>query len=237
MRVAIHQPEYWPLPRLLAKWAQSDVLILLDTVQFDRASLQHRCRLASPDGQLRWLTIPFRHELPLPRLRSLEPASTEWPVQHERRLLEWYRHSDPIRMQEVHRWFQTMRRTPDHSVAQYAADSLLWCGHQIQLTTPTLWASALFPPEGGWRSKADLVLDLCKTVGATTYVSGVSGATYLERAGFAFQEAGIDVEVQAFSMAREYTRQGKELSALHVYLTDGPEALRELIYRADRASV
>lgn len=236
MRVAIHQPEYWPLPRLLAKWAQVDLLVLLDTVQFDRSSLQHRCGLTAPDGQLRWLTIPFRHEVVIPRLRSLEPADGQWPLQHARRVREWYRGADPTRADEAARWFLTMATKPDHSVAQYATDSMLWCAHQIGLTVPTIWASALFAPAGGWRGKADLVLDICQQVGATTYLSGVTGAAYLERAGFAFQEAQITVQVQSFPMARDYMRQGKELSALHVYLTDGAEALAELVHRPVRSA-
>ena len=232
MKVAIHQPEYWPLPRLLAKWAQADLLVFLDTVQFDRTSLQHRAALASPDGALRWLTIPFRHEPMVPRLRTLEAADDAWPRAHLHRLTDWYRHADPSRLQAVRDWFHAMQRAPeDHSVAQYAADTMLWCAHQIGLTVPTVWASALFPPHGGWRSKAELVLDICQAVGATTYLSGVSGAAYLERAGFQFQQAGVTVEVQSFPAAREHMRQGKELSSLHVYLTSGHEALHELVYR------
>ena len=238
MKVAIHQPEYWALPRLLAKWSQADLLVLLDTVQFDRASLQHRAALTSGDGQLRWLTIPFHHEAIVPKLRSLEPADPRWPMQHLVRLGQWYfaKGTPQNRNEQIAAWYKTMEKESEHSIAQYAISTMLWMAHQIGLMTPTVLASALFPPEGGWGSKADLVLNICKVVGADCYLSGVTGATYLERAGFQFHDAGIAVEVQAFPGAREYSKQGKELSSLHVYLTDGPEALHEVVHRRQHAS-
>lgn len=236
MKIAIHQPEYWPLPRLLAKWAQADLLVLLDTVQFDRTSLQHRCACTSPDGQLRWLTIPFRHEPLVPRVRSLEPSDNYWPRTHQQRIAEWYRLADPTRLAAVTEWFASARALPDLSMAHYATQSMHWLAQQIDIQVPTLWASGLRPPDGGWRSKGELVLDICRSVGADTYLSGVSGASYLERTGFQFQDAGITIEVQSFPAAREYMRQGKELSGLHVYLTNGAEALQEVVARPTRSS-
>lgn len=229
-RVAIHQPEYWPLPRLLAKWASVDLLILLDTVHFDRSSLQHRCRLVSADGLGRWLTIPFVHEDPVPQIRSVEPADGRWATQHWDRVAQWYRGGDKERLNEIKRWYDTMRERDAFSVSQYAADTMHWCAHQIGLTVPTELASALMPPPKGWGNKADLVLHLCQAVGADTFVSGVSGATYLERAGEQFAEAGVKIEVQAFPFAQAFMTESKELSSLHVYLTAGAPVLRALVH-------
>ena len=46
-------------------------------------------------------------------------------------------------------------------------------------------------------TKSDLVLDLCKEVGATVYLSGALGADYLDEAPFA--EAGIEVRYQDYA--------------------------------------
>ena len=49
-------------------------------------------------------------------------------------------------------------------------------------------------------AKSELVVNLCRAVGATTYVSGVNGRDYLDRA--AFGAAGIDLRFQAYREPR-----------------------------------
>ena len=80
---------------------------------------------------------------------------------------------------------------------------------------------AMLPPPGGWGSKNDLLVNLCKAVRAKTFLSGRSGAKYLDYA--LFERMGIGIEVQAFPPA------GEELSSLHVFLTEGPEALAQQV--------
>lgn len=230
MRLAIHQPEYWPIPRLLAKWASVDLLILLDIADFDRASLQHRCRLA-PRGlaEDRWLTIPFQHTGQSQPLRMVEPADATWPHRHITQIREWYRGVNGVRLQTVGDWYRAhapASMDATQSVALYAAATMTslveWC--QMAMP-PVIFASALRPPDGGWGRKGDLVLNLCRAVRAETYLAGVRGAQYLDWASF--ERAGISIEVQAFATPADLPgRSQAELSALHAYLTDGPEAVR-----------
>ena len=46
--------------------------------------------------------------------------------------------------------------------------------------------------------KADLVLGICRALGATRYLSGRSGASYLDAAAFTL--AGVAIDVQSFAV-------------------------------------
>lgn len=231
MRLAIHQPEYWPIPRLLAKWAAVDLLVLLDTAQFDRASLQHRARFlprTAAGSENRWLTIPFQHVGEPQQIRVVEPADLGWPARHLAQVREWYPGLGR-RIQAVADWFKAAT-APNadaiESVALYAWRSMAALAEMCDLTLPpVIPASALQPPPGGWGQKSDLVLNICQAVKARTYLAGVRGSQYLDWA--AFERAGISIQVQAFTHPPEYLgRSQVELSALHLYLTDGPDAVR-----------
>jgi len=224
--VCIHQGEYWPLPRLLAKWAAADLLIVLDIAQFDRSSLQHRARLQSRfDHAGRWLTIPFAHLGSPQQIRVLEPVERHWAMHHWSRLREWYRGADPGRLAEIEAWFVQQDADHGQAISTYALESMRWLATVIGIDTPYVLASALIPPPGGWGGKSDLVLNLCKSVGAGVYLSGVRGASYLDWT--AFERAGLSIEVQAY---RQVVGE-PELSALHTYLEQGIEPLRDLVSR------
>src|SRR5688572_16072809 len=89
MKVAIHQPEYFPWLGFLDKARRADVLVFLDSVQFDRSSLQHRAKVAGANGVF-WLTIPFIHRHPQ-RIDELAFADPRWAVKHWKSLQAAYR--------------------------------------------------------------------------------------------------------------------------------------------------
>ena len=57
MKIAISQPTYLPWIGYLDLIDQVETFVLLDNVQFERQSWQHRNRIKTPSG-LHWLTVP-----------------------------------------------------------------------------------------------------------------------------------------------------------------------------------
>jgi hypothetical protein len=86
--VVIHQPEYFPWLGFLDKARQADVLVLLDSVQFDRSSLQHRAKIVGANGPL-WLTMPYVHRFPQ-RIDEVELAADRWSVKHQKSVQACY---------------------------------------------------------------------------------------------------------------------------------------------------
>jgi len=224
MKLTIHQPEYFPWLGFVDKARRADTLVLLDHVQFDRSSLQHRAKIAGPNG-LVWLTIPFVHKFPQ-RIDEVAFSDDRWRVRQWKTLQTCYGRAPgwTAAAGALEGFFgATYPRLVDASVA--SVEIIL---RAFGVAPRILRSSALGIPG----DKADLVLAICRALGATTYLSGRSGATYLDLPAFA--AAGIAVDVQAFTppdypRARPLPDDARGLSALDAWcqLGDGARALLE----------
>ena len=76
-------------------------------------------------------------------------------------------------------------------------NSIKFCRRHLNITTPMIFSSDLYV-DG---SKSELLFNLCKKVGATTYLSGQGGLDYLDMEVF----SGIKVKVFKSDVDNYYT--------------------------------
>jgi hypothetical protein len=220
--VAIHQPEYFPWLGYLDKIRRADVFVVLDSVQFDRSSLQQRTRVAGSGGAV-WMSIPFVHRFPQ-RIDEVEIADDSWRVKHRKTLQACYGRARgyPAAAARLDDFFQrAYARVVD---AALASIELLVDSFGLRGRSSIRRASEL--PTSG--AKGDLVLEICSHLGATRYLSGRTGAAYLDHERF--RARGIEIEVQSFALP-PYERprplgpdELKGLSALDAWLHAGEGA-------------
>jgi hypothetical protein len=218
--VAIHQPEYFPWLGFFDKVRRADLFVLLDNVQFDRASTQQRTKVAGSGGPV-WMSIPFVHRFPQ-RIDEVELADGKWSGKHLKTLQACYGRTAGFRAQaDELRAFFARQTTRLVDVTVPSIELLL---KAFAIDTPVVRASTLDVTG----HKGDLVLALCKQVGATVYLSGRTGATYLDRESFARE--GVEVIVQSYTVP-SYPRMVSlppeevgSLSAVDAWLHLGPEA-------------
>jgi len=183
MRVAIHQPQYLPWMGLLEKWRAVDLLIILDTVQYERGGWQNRCRIRTPHGD-RWLTVPVRRHSG-PALDEILIADDAWRRIH-RKTLAWAYPRLP-----VNEW--DLFAQPWLRLAALTVASMTLLGRTYaKITTPMLLASDLPIPET--ENATGRLVSLCREVGARRYLSGVGGRAYVDEDQF--RAAGIAVDYQ-----------------------------------------
>ncbi|MBI5698329.1 MAG: WbqC family protein, partial [Thaumarchaeota archaeon] len=60
MKVAIHQPHYFPYPGFFHKLSLADVFVIMDNTQYDKR-YTNRNRIITPNGWI-WLTVPINKE-------------------------------------------------------------------------------------------------------------------------------------------------------------------------------
>jgi hypothetical protein len=221
MRVAIHQPEYFPWLGFLDKARRVDVLVLLDHVQFDRSSLQHRAKVAGANGPF-WLTIPFVHRFPQ-RIDELAFAESRWAVKHWKSLQSAYGRSPGWRSVGpcLEAFFaRSFDRVVDATVASVELLLDAFAARPARVVRASSLAAR--------GEKAELVLSICRELGATAYLSGRTGATYLDHD--VFRGAGVSIEVQSFAppaiqRARPLTHEEQRgLSALDAWAHVGENA-------------
>jgi hypothetical protein len=188
MIVSINQPAYLPWLGYFHRIAISDLHIVLDHVQFEKNSYTNRNKIRTPQGW-NWLTVPVVTKnlfgsLPISGLK-IAPDSN-WRSKHWMSLRQFYGRSAYFR--EYAGRFETFYSAEQVNLADLLREMNTWIlGDALGIRTPMRYSSEM--NVGG--SKSELVLNLCRAVGASIYLSGPLGRDYLDLPSFA--DAGIAV--------------------------------------------
>ena len=224
--VAIHQPEYFPWPGFLDKARRADVLVLLDDVQFDRASLQHRAKVAAQSG-LAWMTLPFVHRFPQ-RIDEVELADDRWRAKHWKTLEACYGRAAGFG--EAAPRLRAFFDRPAARLVDVTIPSVELLLAAFGVAARVLRASALVLRQAQDErrgQKSDRLLAICQALGARRYLSGRTGAAYLDAEAFA--RADVSIEIQSFQLPtyprhRALPEDTRGLSALDAWLCLGTRA-------------
>lgn len=229
MRVSINQPAYLPWLGYFERIARSDLHIVLDHVQFEKNSFTNRNKIRTAQGWT-WLTVPLRTggrfgDLPIERVEIAEDG--RWRRKHWDSIRFSYakapffaQHAPALEALYAREWA---------GLAGLLEASTGWMLEKLGISTPLKVSSRM----GVGGTKSELVLNLCREVGATTYISGALGRNYLDEA--AFHAAGIAVEYQDYAHP-SYTQVhgGFEpyMAALDLLLNHGPASRAILLGEA-----
>lgn len=191
MRVAIHQPNFLPRLKTVAKILTCDRLIVLDNVQFALAEWQNRARIhplrpnATKDWF--WLTLPLHRPLGQATLinqcRLVDPAACKKDALRSLRVAfggsPWW--------SEIDRYVNS----PIASAASFpavATDTMIAAARSLGWQGEVSYSSRVSTRQG----RDARLLDLCVWTGATSYVVGSGGCRYIDPRPF--RQASIDVE-------------------------------------------
>ena len=226
MIVAAHQPHYLPWLGYLAKLAACDLFVVMDDLQFEAQNFQNRNRIKVNNGA-RWLTVPLRHGSQRDRIRDKlidEPKSDKenWQRRSWETLRVHYGACPYFGhyaqdLEDLYTWpWKRLLDLDLHLLELHRA----WFG----LRTPVLLASSL----GLRGTRTGRILDLCRAVGADTYLSGSGGSTaYLDTGVLA--AGGVRAAWQMFEHPKypqRYPELGfvPRLAALDLLFNCGPRS-------------
>ena len=188
MLVAIHQPEHLPWLGFFEKMLRADAFVLLDDVQFSKGDFQNRNRVKGRGGA-QWLTVPVAHRFGQ-RIDEVETAGDGWREKHWKTLVSCYaraRHFDAFAG-----GFEDLYARPWAKLSELNVAAIQMLARAFGLEQKFVLSSSL----GAGGQKSELVLNICKSVGASGYYSGRAGGTYLD--ADAFRRAGVEIVVQEF---------------------------------------
>ena len=232
MTVGIHQPHYFPWMGYFDKMAKSDTFILLDDVQLEKGSYMYRNRIINAQGKVVYLTISGdKHGFLERSYREIESANdAQWLAKHEAELKRAYQESPYF--YEVWPLLEDLFHTEEKTICAYCIRSILRLKELLEIPTKILLQSEL-PGEVTGR-KNDLVLGLCKLVGADAYLSGNGARKYTDENSFS--EAGIKLSYQQFTPPVYPQLHTEEfvpgLSLLDMLFNCGVKAVREYFRKA-----
>jgi len=194
MKIAISQPTYLPWAGYFDLIDQVDAFVLLDNVQFEKQSWQHRNRIKTPAG-LQWLTVPVRCRGRFGQLiNEAEIREVGFWRTHLRAIELNYR-----RAPFFDRYFDELRNRLTKAsealrLVELDVHLLEWFMGVLGVGTPLLLSSHT----GQCGKRTELLANLCGALGATQYVSPIGSAAYLLKEMQILQERGIDVIFQHY---------------------------------------
>lgn len=182
--VAIHQPQYLPYLGFFHKLRHADVFVILDNIQFQKNGLQNRNKIKTHHGW-QWLTVPVLHRLGQAIRDVRIDQRQRWQKKHWNALVTNY-----SRAPYFHQYADGIRRLLEQEwerLSQLDVALIKWAMQALRITTPLLYTSEL--NVSGQRT--DLLVNVCRAVGADAYLSGPGGRRYMELDKF--DAAGIRV--------------------------------------------
>jgi hypothetical protein len=193
MKIAvIHQPQYLPYLGFFHKLQQGDIFVVMDSVQFQRRGVQHRNKIKTSQGA-QWLTVPVVHRSRDEEHINEMVINSELPWSHK----HWYtmiaNYSRTPYFDKYGPQLEQILCKNWSNLCELNMKLITWVMDILGIKKPIVYMSAL-PVEG---KKSELLIDICKAVGADTYLSGSGGKKYMDLT--AFEAANINVLWQEFN--------------------------------------
>ena len=187
----ISQPRLFPGLHYLHRMMVADVFVILDTVQFTPRHEENRAKLKTPQGP-QWLTVPMRQSSREQLiLQTYIDNSQPWAAKAIKTLYTLYGKAP---------YYQTyipeivhILESPYETLIQLDQASWEPALRLLGITCQFIRASEL--PVSG--RGPELLLDICKHLGADIYLSGAFGREYLDVTEFMAE--GIRVQFHEYT--------------------------------------
>lgn len=221
MRIAIHQPEHLPYLGFMYKMSQCDLFVLLDDVQFQKNGFQNRNRIKTSQGA-QWITVPVLHSFGQKINEVNIENRTNWSRKHMQSFQANYAQAPYFWKYSSH--LQDIYSKPWVSLCELNMALILFFAKELGLQTKILRSSSVSKTG----EKNELLLSLCKTLHATSYLSGM-GASYLDVS--LFQQNNIPVQYTNFTHPSYQQLYGEflpNMSTLDLLMNCGPASAKIL---------
>ena len=181
MKLAIHQPSYFPWLGLLYKISRCDVFMVMDEVQLSDNAYQHRNLFLTITGKVKYLTIPFQRSGYMEKVfRELEIADHCWSQNHLNFIYNNYRKHPGFK--EVFPRLEIFYGEKHSTLISAVFASIKISMEMFGIETKIIFQSHM--QYDRTLCKGDLVLDLVKAAGADTYISGIGAREYMQDVKF-----------------------------------------------------
>ena len=220
MIAVIMQPTYLPWMGYFDLMAQSDIFIFLDNVQFEKQSWQQRNKIKTSQGW-QWLTVSVAQKFSQ-KIDEVEiNDKVKWREKHWKTIMQNYRKSEF--WSKYSSFFEDVYQREWQYLANLNIHITGWIRDQLGIETRLKSASEM-DVQG---QKVSLVIDICKKVGADTYLSPIGAKEYIEEDNL-FADEGIRLQYHNFEhpMYRQlYGDFIPYMSVIDLLFNEGPRSL------------
>ena len=155
MRVAIHQPEHFPYMGFFQKMSASDLFVILDDVQYTKGGWQNRNRFLNKNGVDDFFTVQVERHANQKKINEVKVVEGPW----RKKIVKKIQQNFNLDFENLY----NKDKLIDINMA-----SIEWARKQLNITTEIVMSSDLKINS----TKTQRILDICRSVGATEYISG-----------------------------------------------------------------
>jgi hypothetical protein len=187
-RCMISQPRYLPALSYLQRIHHCDILIILDTVQHNRQDFEHRNRIGEREGS-KWLSLPLDRSVgSRPHISELRLLNESCLEVHREQMMCAYRQADHYNENLINLLYAPIQTLDFVSVlSEMLHRSFHLLGNRREVEGNWIRASSL---PVSYVKGPDYLVRLCESVGASQYISGPNGKTYITDE---FERSGLEV--------------------------------------------
>jgi hypothetical protein len=191
-RVAIIQSNYIPWKGYFNVIKCVDEFVLLDDVQYTRRDWRNRNLIKTTSG-LKWLTIPVEVKGQYhASIKDVKASGTQWRADH------WRHIKDAYKKAPYFLWFGPILEEAYLSGKEINLSSINFnfinlINRVLKISTPIRWSMEFNSPA----EKTERLVNICRQLNATEYVSGIAARDYLQES--LFKEHDIAVKWTDYS--------------------------------------
>lgn len=220
MKVSIHQPQFLPYPGFFHKLSLSHIFVIMDDTQYDKR-FTNRNRIISSHGW-NWITVPIikEHKFFLNNRVKIN-NKISWKEEHWKKIFHTYANSKFFNLYKD--YFEKLYEKDWELLFDLNFETIKnivdWLGIKIEIIKESELNIT--------STSTQRLVDICKKVGADTYVSGYGGKNYMEEN--LFKENNLKLEYQNYTAFPYPQHQTKifvpMLSIIDLLFNLGPKSL------------
>lgn len=215
------QPTYLPWLGYFELMDRSDLFIFLDTVQFEKCSWQKRNKIKTASGET-WLTIPVKRQGLHLKLKEIEiDNATNFQKKHLKTIE--YAYKKALHYDQYMPALEKILQKKYQYLTAFTVELCVWLKTMLGIKTEVMCSSDLTC----LGSKVDLIVSLCKQVGAHRYYSPKGAACYIGEET-TFSDRGIILEYQHYEPIAYQQLHGDfipYLSVIDLLMNEGSNSL------------
>ncbi len=175
MTVSIHQPNYIPWIGYFDKIRKSDIFVILDNVQFEKNGFTNRNKIKTGQNPV-WLTIPIDLSNHLTNtIKDVRVANIKnWKRKNLNTLKMNYSRTQFF--DEVFELYESSLNKEFKYLIELNIELITKINDYLNIQTTIRFASEIEND----LSSSELILEICKKLNTTTYLSGTGSIKYLD---------------------------------------------------------
>jgi len=222
--VAIHQPEYLPWLGFFKKMMNSEIFVFLDDAQFTKKGWQNRNQIRTKDG-MTLLSIPV-HAHSYPKINEITIDNNKnWSKRHKKSIL--FNYAKAPYFEEFKDFIESVFEKKFEYLVDLNAEIIKRVMNELKIKSKIIFSSDLKISKKG----SDMVLDICKAVGADYYITGTVWAQSHLRID-EFKKSNIHVEFQKFQHPTYKQFHGEfmpGMSIIDLLFNEGKDGAKEIL--------